>query len=314
MQYTQYLTLDVFKQEQFQYIHAVQFDHLARQLVITLMANGEPMAIPSTAKAVFRCLKHDGTSVLNPVTLDTAAGTVTFELTDQTLACEGLVRADISIIDGERVISTLTFYIMVEKAPTSDSQIESSDEFLYLVQVASEVEAYTERAEVAAASTEKLAADLENVTVELEEAKAYSESAVASANAAAISANNASGYAENASTKATEAAGSATAALAAQKAAELARDAASEIAGGDFATRAELTNHVEDQTLHITAAERTAWNAKSDFSGSYNDLKDKPTIPKELPTVTTADNDKILMVVGGVWTAAAIVNAEGVAY
>ena len=40
-----------------------------------------------------------------------------------------------------------------------------------------------------------------------------------------------------------------------------------------------LTQHVGDTVKHITAAERTAWNAKSDFSGSYNDLTDKPTIP-----------------------------------
>lgn len=29
----------------------------------------------------------------------------------------------------------------------------------------------------------------------------------------------------------------------------------------------------------VTDAEKTAWNAKSDFSGSYDDLKDKPSIP-----------------------------------
>ena len=115
MQYTQHLTLDVFKQEQFQYIHAKQFDHCARQLVITPTANGEPLGIPATATATFRCLKHDGTSVLNPTTIDVEAGTITFELTDQALACEGMARADVSIIDGENIISTLTFYILVDK-------------------------------------------------------------------------------------------------------------------------------------------------------------------------------------------------------
>ena len=33
-----------------------------------------------------------------------------------------------------------------------------------------------------------------------------------------------------------------------------------------------------------------------------------------LPLVTIADDDKILMVVNGVWAAAAITNAEGVKY
>ena len=38
-----------------------------------------------------------------------------------------------------------------------------------------------------------------------------------------------------------------------------------------------LTAHTANTTIHITEAERTAWNAKSDFSGDYNDLTNKPT-------------------------------------
>lgn len=37
-------------------------------------------------------------------------------------------------------------------------------------------------------------------------------------------------------------------------------------------------------------------------------------IPKEVPSVTTADNGKFLRVVNGVWTAAAIDNANGVSF
>lgn len=36
----------------------------------------------------------------------------------------------------------------------------------------------------------------------------------------------------------------------------------------------------------VSDAEKTAWNNKSDFSGSYNDLTDKPTIPDELSDLT----------------------------
>lgn len=41
------------------------------------------------------------------------------------------------------------------------------------------------------------------------------------------------------------------------------------------ASESDLTAHTANTTVHITAAERTAWNNKSDFSGSYNDLTDK---------------------------------------
>lgn len=37
--------------------------------------------------------------------------------------------------------------------------------------------------------------------------------------------------------------------------------------------------HSQNTTVHVTAAQKTAWDTKSDFSGSYNDLTNKPTIP-----------------------------------
>ena len=54
------------------------------------------------------------------------------------------------------------------------------------------------------------------------------------------------------------------------------------------AAKQEITNLIpthlstlNDDSTHrtITDEERTAWNAKSNFSGSYNDLSNKPTIP-----------------------------------
>ena len=41
----------------------------------------------------------------------------------------------------------------------------------------------------------------------------------------------------------------------------------------------DLTSHTGNTTVHITPFERNSWNAKSDFSGDYNDLTNKPAIP-----------------------------------
>lgn len=50
-----------------------------------------------------------------------------------------------------------------------------------------------------------------------------------------------------------------------------------------------LASLTEDTTHRIvTDAEKAAWNAKSNFSGSYNDLTDKPTIPSIDGLATTA--------------------------
>jgi hypothetical protein len=39
-----------------------------------------------------------------------------------------------------------------------------------------------------------------------------------------------------------------------------------------------VTPHINNTTIHITAAERNLWTNKSDFSGSYLDLTNKPDI------------------------------------
>ena len=54
-----------------------------------------------------------------------------------------------------------------------------------------------------------------------------------------------------------------------------------------------LAGLAEDSTHRVvTDAEKTAWNAKSNFSGNYNDLTNKPTIPSidGLATTSYVDN------------------------
>jgi len=41
----------------------------------------------------------------------------------------------------------------------------------------------------------------------------------------------------------------------------------------------DFVSHSGNTSIHVTTAQTAAWDAKSDFSGSYNDLTDKPTIP-----------------------------------
>ena len=49
--------------------------------------------------------------------------------------------------------------------------------------------------------------------------------------------------------------------------------------------------HTGNSTVHVTAEEKAAWNGKSNFSGSYNDLSDKPTIPTVPSKVSAFTND-----------------------
>ena len=49
-------------------------------------------------------------------------------------------------------------------------------------------------------------------------------------------------------------------------------------------------SHVVDDSKHITSEERAKWDAKSDFSGNYNDLTNKPTIPSKMSELTNDSN------------------------
>ena len=65
-------------------------------------------------------------------------------------------------------------------------------------------------------------------------------------------------------------------------------DIGADEAGSAISVQNNLTTHANDSTVHVTSLEKSSWNAKSDFSGSYNDLTNKPTIPTK---TSDLDND-----------------------
>lgn len=54
----------------------------------------------------------------------------------------------------------------------------------------------------------------------------------------------------------------------------------------EYITGTELSSHTGNNDIHVTATEKNTWNNKSNFSGSYNDLTNKPTIPSKTSQLT----------------------------
>lgn len=48
-----------------------------------------------------------------------------------------------------------------------------------------------------------------------------------------------------------------------------------------LATTSELEAHTSDSNIHVTNVEKQQWNAKSNFSGDYNDLTNAPDITED---------------------------------
>ena len=149
MDITQKITLDLDRRSVYTAICAKQGDEKSRKVQITLVSGGAVYKAPSGAQAKFRAQKPDGTMVLNPAVVN-GDGTVTVELTRQTIAVPGEVTADVYLTDSTgSVLSSASFVIHVEPAPTG-AQIDSGNEFLHLV-------ALVERAESASTTAGKQA-------------------------------------------------------------------------------------------------------------------------------------------------------------
>lgn len=54
-----------------------------------------------------------------------------------------------------------------------------------------------------------------------------------------------------------------------------------EIKADGIKIKETLSNHIDNNNIHVTIEEKTLWNSKSDFSGDYNDLKNAPDIAED---------------------------------
>lgn len=158
MDITQKITLDLDRRSVYTAICAKQGDEKSRKVQITLVSGGAVYKAPSGAQAKFRAQKPDGTMVLNPAVLN-SDGTVTVELTRQTIAVPGEVTADVYLTDSTgSVLSSASFVIHVEPAPAG-VQTDSENEFLHLVALVERAESASvtagQQAQAAAASAQQ---------------------------------------------------------------------------------------------------------------------------------------------------------------
>lgn len=190
MNITQNLTLDLTKRAAFQYVNAKQGDNGSRFVKITLTDGGVNYRPPAGSAATFRAQKPDGTMVLNQAVVNDD-GTVTVELTQQTLAVSGDVAADVCLTDnGGAQLSSVSFIIHVENAPTGE-QIDSTNEFLKLLEI-------IERAELVTGDFESALDQLDSMKNEAIKASASAQDAAKSATSASTSASQSALDAQNA--------------------------------------------------------------------------------------------------------------------
>lgn len=109
------ITVDVAEKNTFAPLNAKQFDIDSRFLVATIIDNGTQLVIPTTASVQINARRADNAYASYAGTVN-SNGTVTVPLSNWMLALDDTVTCDISIIAGTDKLTTLRFYLDVEKA------------------------------------------------------------------------------------------------------------------------------------------------------------------------------------------------------
>lgn len=138
------------------YIYAKQHDTNSRYIVATI--KGRSGVIPVSGLAQLNAIKPDGTHCYTAGTIN-ADGTITLEIKSQILAVPGTVSCDISLFSEQNsedvLLTTSTFYIIVDETNYDQNAIESSNEFSTVTDALATMAQYSEEARQSAIAAEE---------------------------------------------------------------------------------------------------------------------------------------------------------------
>ncbi|WP_311735450.1 BppU family phage baseplate upper protein [Clostridium perfringens] len=112
----------------------------ARWLLFQILDNGVKFNLENKTVRIY-ARKPDGKEVFNNATIvDANEGMVEVQLTSQMLAKAGIIDAELTIYEGQQILSTMNFKITVEESFRNENSIESSNEYSALTKTLWEVE------------------------------------------------------------------------------------------------------------------------------------------------------------------------------
>lgn len=157
MNYTEHkITLDVHKPVSTTSICVKKGDN-AHRLLINLAEGGYPYHIAEGCTVAFSAVKPDGTVIFNECTVD--GDVVIYDMTDQTTSATGIVNCEIQIYGaGGDLLTSATFYIIVDDRASNGNGVVSSDEFTLLTAMIHSAGSATAGAYIAANKADMAAA------------------------------------------------------------------------------------------------------------------------------------------------------------
>ncbi len=109
-------------------------------MLFQILDNGVKFNLENKTVRIY-ARKPDGKEVFNNATIvDANEGMVEVQLTSQMLAKAGIIDAELTIYEGQQILSTMNFKITVEESFRNENSIESSNEYSALTKTLWEVE------------------------------------------------------------------------------------------------------------------------------------------------------------------------------
>lgn len=171
-------------------VHLVQYDDNLPIIAVTLYNSGKIYKVPENYTSNIRFMKKDGTYIMNPALgCNEDRSVLYFEVTTNMTFVHGTFTPIVDIADeNAHVAGSSPITVIIDQNPVQEGDIESSDEFLTLVEYIRDAR---ESAEKAKASGDAAAESEKNAATSEQQAEAHRADAQASMEAAAASEANA---------------------------------------------------------------------------------------------------------------------------
>lgn len=176
------ISLDVSRSTAPPIVFAKQGDSSSRYVNITITDSGKPYTLDSGITARIRAVKADKKAVF------IENNVIVAELTEQILAVEGYVIAEISLYKESSLLTTQYFYIAVQRSAVSDDEITSTNEYKALAEALNEA---SKAVDIASAAASKANSAADNADTARESLTGAVNTVIATANAATERANKA---------------------------------------------------------------------------------------------------------------------------
>ena len=108
-------------------VHVSQFDAGSRTLTFKLLDESTTFTIPAGMTATFNGVKPDGYVFTYAMTVNSGAGTVSVDVTEQMTAVAGDVLCEVALFLSDERLGTANLTLSVERSPLSGGIVSDSD-------------------------------------------------------------------------------------------------------------------------------------------------------------------------------------------